>query len=74
METRRRPVAEAASWRSVAYPTGADVVDLIFNLIRHMLSVCPLSTVVVRVVGRESMVMSVRLDPQQAQPLQAGST
>ena len=64
MDTRRRPAAEAAIWRSVAYPTGADVVDLVFNPIRPVLLVCPSSVMVVRIVGWESVVMSVRLDPQ----------
>ena len=67
MDTRRRPAAEAASWRNVAYPTGADVVDPVFNQIRRVLSVCPLSVVAVRVVVRESVAMYVRLDPQHAQ-------
>ena len=64
METRRRPAAETASWCSVVYPTGADMVDLVFNLICPVVLVCPLTAVVVRIVGRESVVMSVRLDPQ----------
>ena len=57
MEIRREPTTKAASWRSVAYPTGADVVDLVHNLIRSVLSVCPLSVLVVKVVGWESMVV-----------------
>jgi hypothetical protein len=65
METRCRPAVEAASWRSVVYPTGADVVDMVLNLICPVLLVCPSSAVVVQIVGRESVVMSIRLDPQQ---------
>ena len=64
METSCRPVVEAASWRSVAYPIGGKIVDLVFNLIRPVLSVCPSLTVVVRFVVRESVVVSVRSDPQ----------
>ena len=58
MKTRRRPAAEAStSLRSIAYLTGASGVDLIFNLIRPVLSVCPLSAVVVQIVGWESVVI-----------------
>ena len=63
MDMRRRPVTEAASWCNVAYPIGGDVVDPVFNRVRLMLSVCPSSAVAVRVAVRESVVMSVRLDP-----------
>ena len=69
METRRRPAMEAASWRSVAYHTGGNVVDMVFNLIRPVISVCLLSTAVVRIVGWESVLMFVWLDdPQQNVP------
>ena len=71
METRRRLVMEAASWCSVAYPTVADVVDLVFNLIRPVLLVCPSSVVAVQVAVREFVSMSVRLDPQHT-PVSSG--
>ena len=64
MDARRRPAAEAANWRNVAYPTGADVVDPVFNQIRLVLLVCLSSAMTVRIFARESVVMSVRLDPQ----------
>ena len=64
MDARRRPAADAASWRNVAYPTGGDVADLVFNQIRPVLFVCPLSAVAVRVAVQESVTMSVWLDPQ----------
>ena len=65
MNTRRRPAAEAASWRNGTYSTGGDVVDPVFNRVRLVLLVCPSSAVAVWVAVRESVVMSVRLDPQQ---------
>ena len=71
MKTRCRPAVEAASWHKVVYPMGGNVVDLVFNLVRSVLSVCPSSAVVVRIVGRESVVMSVRLDPQHT-PVSSG--
>ena len=42
MDARRRPAADAASWRNVAYPTGGDVVDPVFNQVCPVLLVCPL--------------------------------
>ena len=68
MDTRRRPTADAASWRNVVYTTGSDVVDPVFNRVRLVLLVCPLSAVAVRFAVRESVTMSVRLDPQQNRP------
>ena len=64
MDMRCCPAAEAASWRNIAYPTEGDVVDPVFNRVCLVLSVCPLSAVAVWVAVRESVVMSVRLDPQ----------
>ena len=64
MDARPRPAADAASRRNVAYPTGGDVVDTVFNRIRLVLLVCPLSVVAAGVVAWES-VASVWLDPQQ---------
>ena len=63
MDARPRPAADAASRRNVAYPTGGDVVDTVFNRIRLVLLVCPLSVVAARLAVREYMAMSVWLDP-----------
>ena len=64
MDMRCCPAAEAASWRNIAYPTEGDVVDPVFNRVCLVLSVCPLSAVAVWVTVWESVVISVRLDPQ----------
>ena len=63
MDARRRAAADAVSRRNVAYPTGGDVVDTVFNRIRLVLSVCPLSVVAARLAVREYVAMSVWLEP-----------
>ena len=63
MDARRHPAADTAIRSNVAYPTGNDVVDTVFNRIRLVLSVCPLSVVAARLAVREYVAMSVWLEP-----------
>ena len=59
MDARRRPVANAASWRNAAYPRVGDVVDPVFNQVCLVLLVCPSSAVAVRFVVCRSIFLLV---------------